>query len=118
MEHAAESRQLAFRLSHHMKAMRCMFPPEFKATHGLRTGPLPNNVKNRVGIVGPRRLYTESVSAGREERLAHDRVLKLIEHVGGIAPQLRGGRVSHFLPQLAPGGAAISQVAARVGGFE
>src|SRR6266481_2362618 len=118
MEHAGESSQLAFQLSHHMKAIRCVFPPAFKAAQGLRTVPLPNDVKNRVGIVGPRRLHTESVSAGREERLAHDRVLKLIEHVGGIAPKLRGGRASHFLPQLAPGGAPISQVAARVGGFE
>ena len=38
----------------------------------------------------PRGLDRERLGAAREERLAHDRVLDQVQHVGGVAPELAG----------------------------
>ena len=49
----------------------------------------PGDLLDRRDVLRSRRLDGEGLGPGREERFADDRVLDLVQHVRGIAPEAR-----------------------------
>ena len=62
----------------------------------------------------PRGLDGERLRAAREERLADDRVVDQVEHVGRVAPELGGSRLARLGTERAPGRAPVGAVPVRV----
>jgi hypothetical protein len=69
----------------------------------------------RCSIGGLGRFDREFVGAAWEERIADDRVLDEVEHVGGVAPQVGPPGGAQLHAQANPRGAAVGAVTGRVG---
>ena len=96
----------------HLRRLRL---PAFEQRGGRRPVVAAGDRPDHRRIARLRGLDHQRLRARREERLAHDRVVDQVEHVGGVAPELRRPGFADLGPQLAPGGAAVGPVAGGIG---
>jgi hypothetical protein len=93
---------------------RLLDPPALDDRCGVGALMASDYFSNGGIVVRPGGLDGQLLHVAGEECLAHDRVVDEVEHVGCIAPQIRGGGIPHFGAQLAPGGSLVAPVPSRI----
>ena len=105
-------------VAHDPERVRRRAPPGID--EGGRLGTLLGRAdrRYRCAISGAGGFDRELVGAAREERIADDRVLDEVEHVGGVAPEIGPPGGAQLRAQAGPRGAAVGAVTGRVGCLE
>ena len=77
-----------------------------------------DDAEDRLLIFGSRRPHREFLSAAREKRLPHHRVLKEIEQIRGVAPQIRRGSPAQLRHERPVGEPPVRTILLRIIGSQ